>query len=656
VSDDDRYFHQALSSDWRDPNTDPSYRALFETIQHGLVVISPLGAIRYANRAMARLLGEYAQALHGRQLEDFFHPDERTDALDARAKRREGISSPHRFPRRFLRADGSVVDTVGFATPLFAGGELVGFLTEYSDVTDELRRERMLAATLNEEAAILETATTPIVLIDEHGTIHRVNAATARVFGWLEEELVGQNVGLLASARDAKYHTGYIQHFLETGEASTPEGLVFARTREVRARRRDGSEFPADLTVGMVPSNDSGPRRFVGVLHDISDRQHAEQQLLVAQKTESLARLIAGVAHDFNNLLTVMGGSIELAQGHSAEADKWLDSAQSAVGRASSIVRQLLQYARQQPRQGPPLDVVALISSTVSLVEQMMDRRISMRLDVAEEMPQVAVDRSQMEQVVMNLLVNACDAIGDLLELGKRESGFVEVHVVRDRLAGQPAVRFTVTDNGPGIPPDVIERVFDPFFTTKPEGRGTGLGLSTSYGIVRSHRGEIAAESMLGEGAMFTISLPGSTVTSGLGQDGSSLTPGVRRTVMVIEPDEDVRRMVEAMLNTAGYNVVTAKTVDAAVEAGSIATTDMVLCGIEQPNGAGWTALRGVQDALPDRPILVSSSVMSESEAIARGAVGVLGKPFRESQLLAAVAYTLRGSLTTGNDEGSPSE
>jgi len=226
---------------------------------------------------------------------------------------------------------------------------------------------------------------------------------------------------------------------------------------------------------------------------------------------------------------------------------------------------------------------------------------------------------------------------------------------VRDQLAGQSAVRFTVTDNGPGIPPDVIERVFDPFFTTKPEGRGTGLGLSTSYGIVRSHRGEIAAESMLGEGAMFTVAVPASIVTRGLGQDGSSLPPGNRRTVTVIEPDDDVRRMVEAMLTTAGYSVVAAKTVHAAVEAGSIATTDMVLCGIEQTNGAGWTALRGVQDALPGRPILVSSSVMAESEAIARGAVGVLGKPFRESQLLAAVAYTLRVSLTT-EGEGHPSE
>ncbi len=634
--------HATPKGAWRDPRQDDSYRALFETIQHGLVLITPHGQVLYANRAMARLLGRSAGEVLGCQLEEFFHPDEREESISQRADRRAGRPSPLRFPRRFLRADGEVVEAMASSTPLLTDGVVTGFLAEYVDISEPNRRDRELRRALHEEAAVLATAPMPIVLVDERGLVQRANPATTELFGWAEAELVGQDVGMLAAGEDSARHASYLSHYLQTGLASTAEGLVVDRTRPIRAQRKDGSIFPAELTVGEVDRLPGEPRRFVGVVHDLTDRRRTEEQLLAAQKSESLARLISGVAHDFNNLLTVIGGSVELAQGHDARADHWLESAQVAVERAAGIVRQLLQYARHQPRRGTPLDPAALVQETVDLLRQTVDRRIAVSVAVEGPLPQVTADRSQLEQVVMNLLVNAADAVLDHLKAGAIGEGEVRIRLVSDMLDGKPAVRIAVRDNGTGIPADIVPRVFDPFFTTKEEGRGTGLGLSTSYGIVRGHGGSISAETLQDGGAQFTVLLPASAATGALAVIPDAVVPrpgGAPPRILLVGLSADATMVARSALADAGYEVLTAAGCAEAERAVDAAHgVSLVVCCHAQPEADDWSVPTTFRRRYPTTPLLLVSPACSEVEARDRG-LSVLGVPFRGEQLVAAVDY-----------------
>ena len=366
---------------------------------------------------------------------------------------------------------------------------------------------------------------------------------------------------------------------------------------------------------------------------------------------------MAGVAHDFNNLLAAIGGSIEIAR-EEGGSSPWLGKAQVATDRASELVQQLLQFSRREEATHAVVDLEHLTRQTVSLMRETIDRRIEIETPPPEPV-RVWGDRGQLERVLMNLLVNARDAVTERME----RTGGVETYTPkivvaleqteideREQPAGDAATVYaelSVTDNGVGISPEVRGRVFDPFFSTKPAAVGTGLGLSTAYGIVRDHGGSIEVHSVPDEQTTFTVQLPAATVGSlddepEAGGSAESV-PGRGERVLVADDEPIVLEVVSEMLTQAGYAASCATGGDGAMRLASDQPFDLILLYINMPAPNGCQTLRDLLKHAPDQRVLMLSGFATEDEVCERGAVGLLRKPFNKEMLVHTVEEALGG-------------
>lgn len=423
-------------------------------------------------------------------------------------------------------------------------------------------------------------------------------------------------------------------------------------------RARDGS--PREIVLWAEPiALDCGPCVLL-IVEDITDQLRLETQLRQAQKMEAVGRLAAGVAHEFNNILTVIQGHAELLRDESVPRKMVTECSgriSQASQRAAALTRQLLTFSRQQPVQLKPLNLSHVVRSTQKMLHQLLGERFDVQLDCTETLPTIMADEGNMEQILINLSINARDAMPN--------GGIIRIHTNQVTLTAAEASRnpdarpghfltLAVSDNGCGISSDILRRVFDPFFTTKDIGKGTGLGLSTIHGIVRQHQGWIEATSEVGRGSTFTVYLPvgNSTparpaVTEGVPE----LSPacGNGEAVLVVEDDPSVRELARATLERGGYKVFEAADGQTALQVWgeaspkiSVLITDMVL-----PNGmSGGKLADTLQRKDPElRLICISGygSEMLKDELPATFAPGVnfLSKPFDPHALLKAVKASL---------------
>jgi len=512
------------------------------------------------------------------------------------------------------------------------------------DITDQVHLRERVQAQAQEVLSIINASLLPIVMIDSRGVILQANPATERAFGWSGDQLRGRNVAILAAGITVAQHDRYLAHYLETGESSTPEGLVVGRTREIRARRRDGSEFAAQLTVAAATAV-SGESRFIGIMMDLTEQQATEQHLRQLQKTEALGTLVAGVAHDFNNLLTAIRGGVEMAQ-RAPDDGRWLEIADQAVDRASDLVRQLLRFARRDASVRTIVSPGQLLSDTTVLVREVLDRRIWFEVLAEDDLPVIEADAGQLQQVLMNLIVNARDAVLERALLS------AEPYEPSIRLSGRamaqdgvPGVMLEVVDNGTGMSEEVRERALDPFFTTKPVDRGTGLGLSMAVGITQHHGGRLLITSELGVGTTFSIWLPAHTGTldSDGDSEGSSEPAGQPATVLVVDDEPALAEVTAAFLRGAGYETVVVNGGAEAIECARGRAFDLVVLDLNMPSPNGWEVLEALRAIRPDFPVLMVSGYMNPDEADRRE-VSFLPKPYGRDELLLAVQRVLRGA------------
>jgi two-component system, LuxR family, sensor kinase FixL len=341
--------------------------------------------------------------------------------------------------------------------------------------------------------AIVDTATEGICTIDERGSIETVNGAIERMFGYRRAELLGQNVRLLMPDPYATEHDGYMRRYIETGERR-----IIGIGREVLGRRKDGSVFPIDLSVGEGTAG--GRRFFTGVIRDITERHQMQTKLGQAERLAAIGELAAGVAHEINNPINTIINCAQLV----LDGDDAAENARVVVeegARIADIVQNLLQFARDDRDRTQPTSLGEAVQRTRRLLgENWLRHGIELTVDVPTELPLVRARPQQMQQVLLNLLINAKDA---LVESGKPQRRVTITARVLDH-----GVRLTVADNGPGLAPDIAARLFDPFATTKRGRGGTGLGLSISKSIVEGYGGSIDVESRPGEGATFVVWLP----------------------------------------------------------------------------------------------------------------------------------------------------
>lgn len=340
--------------------------------------------------------------------------------------------------------------------------------------------------------AIVDAAVDGIIAIDEHGTILEVNPAAERIFGYPASELIGRNVTLLMPQPYRDEHAGYVERYLRTGERR-----IIGIGREVRGRRKDGSIFPHYL--GVAEASVAGQRVFTGIVRDLERLRQAEERARQAEQLAALSTITAGIAHDVGTPMTTILGYAELLE-RSAPDDKSRDRARHIVDqvrRVTDLLQTLLNIARPRHSAHEAIFVADVLDHSVDFFrEKLKGRGIVVERDYATH-PTVVADRDRLEQVFLNLIVNAADAMPS--------GGTLSVRI------GRPSperVEIAIEDTGVGIEPRHLDRIFDAFYTTKERGKGTGLGLLVSQRIVNEHGGTLQVQSELGKGTRFTIALP----------------------------------------------------------------------------------------------------------------------------------------------------
>ena len=516
--------------------------------------------------------------------------------------------------------------------------------------------------------AAVEAAANPIVITDVQGTIEWVNGAFTQVTGYTREEAVGRNPRDLV--RSGLHDEAFYGELWET----ILKGRVW-QGRMVN-RRKDGSLYQEEQTITPVRSPEGVITHFIAVKVDVSERQELEEELRQSQKMQAVGRLAGGIAHDFNNLLTVIRGYAQMAlEALPPDSSVQQDVSQilEEVGRAGALTRQLLAFSRRQVMKEEVLDLGDTVRGMEDMLRRLIPERIELRCERGEEPFLVEADPSQLQQVVMNLAVNAADAIENrgkiTFRMGKRTLSESEAAEVPWRVEPGPYVRLTVADTGCGMSEEIRERIFDPFFTTKPQGKGTGLGLSTVYGIVKQSRGHILVESEPGTGSAFHVLLPqfDGAATS---HDPKAHGEGARRdsegeerggapaeetegegsgggsTILLVEDEASVRRVASRLLGAAGYSVLEATNGTEALElaASHASEIDVVLSDVVMPEMGGAELLEGLRRINPDLSVVLMSGYSEEelSEGIRETATAFLDKPFSGEELTAVVRAALK--------------
>jgi two-component system, cell cycle sensor histidine kinase and response regulator CckA len=591
------------------------------------------------NSEWEQVTGVAREAAVGRSNREIFPPEvaeqmRRADiaCLLAGERTEEELSLPTEGgPRTFLSSRFPLRDE---------RGELDGLIGLALDISERKRGEEQQARL----GRVVEQASESILVTDAEGTILYVNPAFESISGFTAAEAVGANPRILKSGTQDEAFYRRMWETLVRGEVW--------KGRLVN-RRKDGTLFQEDATIG--PVRDAGGRivNFVAVKRDVTHEMRLERQVIQAQKMQAVGRLAGGVAHDFNNLLAVISGYGEMTRGELAEDDPRranLDQILKAAERAAGLVRQLLAFSRQQVFRPRVLDLNALVAGMETMLRRLIGEDVELRTAREPTLGNVRSDFGQLEQVLLNLAVNARDAMpdGGLLTIATANVRFAADDEARPAAVPPGSyVALAVTDSGVGMDAETQSHLFEPFFTTKEIGKGTGLGLSTVYGIVRQSEGYVGCESAPGEGTTFRIYLPrvDEEVAPDLAPPAARPAPG-SETVLLIEDDPSLRDLLSRVLEGAGYTVLVAHD---GVHAQRIAgeydgPIHLIVTDVIMPGLTGRQAAETIQEARPEVEILFISGYSGEAierHGIESSQARFLGKPFTPGELLHKVRERL---------------
>ncbi|HEY0947097.1 MAG TPA: PAS domain S-box protein [Opitutaceae bacterium] len=608
------------------------------------VVCDLAGRVIAVNSAFGRKFGRRSAEWPGLAVADLVHPDDFADwqAAAARVQRPPyHIAREHRWHTaqgwRWLQWEETLLHD--------AEGQPAALRSIGRDVT----KHRLAEEHFSKLAQAVDQSPVSIVMTTPGGRVQYVNPRFTQVTGYTLEEVFEQDLRVLREGHpgEAAYRA-----FCETVAAGRQW------RGELRTRRKDGSSVWEAVTVAPIRSQTGEITHLLCLREDITERKRLEDQLRQAQKMESLGTLAGGIAHDFNNLIAIIKGFAEIALARCATGDelqqKYLREVHGAAQRAAGLVRQILTFSRKTEVSYRPVDLNELIGELVGMLAATFPRTIEFRSELEDTLPAFAADPNQLQQVIMNLCVNARDAMpdGGVLTLRTRRVPGAAL----EALHGDPQHDYaavSVGDTGCGIPLEVRSRIFEPFFTTKQGHGGTGLGLAVVYGIVLNHHGLLDVESAPGEGTTFHVYLPLAARAAGgpVPEPSRSQTfPPGKEDILIVEDEPSLRDLLGTVLRACGYRVhaVSDGAEAASFILGNPQVIDAVLLDLNLPRIHGIEILKTIRQSRPGaRVIVLSGNLTPESrqELRALGQTEFLDKPYDLEVLAGRLRAVLDGEV-----------
>jgi PAS domain S-box-containing protein len=640
--------NQARQAEMALSESERRYRSIIETAQEGIWTLDDKGKITYVNQKMASMLGYSREELLGQSVDMFVDPALMEESRQKQESRKRGTKESYDFI--FRRKDGTALHAIVAASPVNdARGNCTGALGMIADITARKQAEQALRESEEKYRCFFEEDLAGYFISTPDGTLLDCNPAFVRIFGF--------------ASREQALRTNLASIHRNPNERKALIDLIQSQERleehQNELRRMDGT--PVSVIANVIGSrNPQGKLEQIrGYVIDDTERKKAEEQLRRSQKLDAIGRLAGGVAHDFNNLLTVIIGYSSRLLSKLRRSDPAYEEAteiNAAANRAAALTNQLLAFGRKQVLRPRALNLNEVISNMRDLLRRLVGERIDLVVIPHSGLDMVKADPTQIEQVIMNLVINSRDAMPRGGKITVETSNVVWSEQDVGRPVSQkpgPYVMLAVSDNGCGMDAETQSRIFEPFFTTKQDG-GTGLGLSTVYGIVNQSGGCVSVYSEVGHGTTFKIHLPGVEETAGtLPEEEERVEEEPEsgsETILVVEDDETIRMLVRKILVEKGYTVLTAPDPHEAIQihqkhSGPI---DLLLTDMVMPHMSGRELAAELVPKRPQMKVLYVSGytrdAMIQQDLLAQG-MALLWKPFETPTLLREVHRILKSSV-----------
>ena len=624
-----------------------------EATDSGIIITDPRrddNPIVYVNPAMVQITGYAAEELIGRNprlLQGRAH--EQPGLSEIRAALRE--RRPVQVVLRNYRKDGSLFLNEVQISPVFGNaGELTHFVGIQHDITERRRSEELLRENAERLRSVLETVPDALITIDEYGIVESLSPSAETMFGYAADEVVGRNVKMLMPAHFHDAHDRHLARYRETNEKR-----IIGVGREVSGQRKDGSGFPLNLAVNEMHLG--GRRMFTGFLRDLTEEKKRQDELRQAQKMEALGQLTGSVAHDFNNLLTVVLGNLELLElraGGDERLQRLINQAMEATELGADLTGRLLAFGRRQPLEQKIVNLNDIVLASTQILRSAAGESVQVSTVLAGDLGRTEIDPGQLENALLNLAINARDAMPDggslVIETANAEIDESGAAMLENLTPGD-YVTLSVSDTGSGMTREVRDRAFEPFFTTKGTGSGTGLGLSMVYGFAKQSNGHALIDSEPGMGTNVKLYFPrvrSETATVVAARTTQTTPEGRGETILVVEDDPRVRAVTLNRLRELGYRTVEAAdgpTALTCLTAGR--PVDLLFTDIVMPGGLSGTELAAAaRRRQPDLKILFTSGYAEPAVLRKHGQIdptGLLRKPHNLAELATKVRRALDG-------------
>jgi len=617
------------------------YRATFNIASVGIDLVDGNGQFLEVNSTLSQFLGYTPEELRRLTITDVTHPEDVSRSRDMHEAMVQGTTEGYRLEKRYVRKDGSILWADAAVSAIRdADGKHRATVGVISDITQRKQSEE---ARIRLEAAVEQAAET-VEITDAQGIIVYVNPSVAGTTGYSREELVGNNPRILKSGH-------HDEEFYQRMWNTITHGKIW--TGHLINKKKDGTLFEEDVSISPVKDYSGEIVNYVAVKRDVTREVSLQRQLLQAQKMEAIGTLAGGMAHDFNNILQVILGYSELLLTEKSEKEQDFDDLQKiqhAARSGADLVRNLLTFSRKLEPKPVPMDLNKQVRDVEKLLHRTIPRMIDIRVELKEGLKRIDADPSQMVQIIMNLAVNAKDAMGEKGTLTITTDDVVlDEEICRVNAESRPGdyVLLSVADTGHGMDRETLQHIFEPFYTTKELGRGTGLGLAMVYGIVKQHYGLVTCSSEVGRGTAFRVYLPAlSSEPQHVEETTAEIPSWGTETLLLVDDEDFVRELGRRILTGRGYTVLTAPNGEEALSVyrSQQDRISLIVLDLMMPGMGGKDCLKELLEVNPDATVLIASGYATDAvtkECMRLGAKGFVSKPFGFKQLLQRVRDTL---------------